>query len=107
VKVSQPRIPCYKLGIRFGRDDMPKRFLASGHSGIYFSVVEEGLVNAGDQIELVERDARGITIADVNRAYVHSRDNLELLRRITAEGILPSGLQRDLSERLASLQVDG
>jgi MOSC domain-containing protein YiiM len=107
VKVSQPRIPCYKLGIRFGRDDMPKRFLASGHSGIYFSVVEEGLVNAGDQIELVERDARGITVADVNRAYVHSRNNLELLRRITAEGILPSGLQRDLSERLASLQVDG
>jgi len=104
VKVSQPRIPCYKLGIRFGRDDMPKRFLASGLSGIYFSVAEEGMVSAGDQIELVERDPRGITVADVNRAYVRSRDNLELLRRIVAEGVLPAGLHRDLSERLASLE---
>jgi MOSC domain-containing protein YiiM len=49
VKVTQPRMPCYKLGIRFGRDDMVKRFLASGRSGIYFSVVEEGLVYFGGQ----------------------------------------------------------
>jgi MOSC domain-containing protein YiiM len=104
VRVSQPRIPCYKLGIRFGRDDMPKRFLASGRSGIYFSVVEEGPVEAGDAIELIERDACSITIADVNRAFVHSRENLDLLRRIIAAEILPPGLQTDLVERLASLE---
>jgi len=53
VKVTQPRMPCYKLGIRFGRDDMVTRFLASGRSGIYFSVVEQGLVNRGDAIEKI------------------------------------------------------
>lgn len=105
VKVSQPRIPCYKLGIRFGRDDMPKKFVASGRSGIYFSVLEEGLVNSGDAIELVSRAEPDITVADVNRAYVHSRENVDLLRRIVAAEILPPGLQRDLVEKLASLEV--
>jgi len=104
LKVAQPRLPCFKLGIRFGRDDMVKRFLASGRSGIYFAVVEEGLVNTGDAIELLERGACGITIAEVNRAYAHSRENLDLLRHIVAAEILPRGLQRDFVERLASLE---
>jgi MOSC domain-containing protein YiiM len=104
VKVSQPRIPCFKLGIRFARDDMPKKFLASGRSGIYFCVVEEGLVNAGDAIELVGRGDSGVTIADVNRAFVHSRENSDLLRRIIGSEILPSGLHQDLVDRLASLE---
>ena len=105
VRVSQPRIPCFKLGIRFGRDDMPKRFLASGRSGIYFSVVEEGPVSAGDAIELVERDACGITVADVNRAFVRSRENLDLLRHIIELQILPHGLHTDLVERLTSMEA--
>ena len=105
LKVTQPRLPCFKLGIRFGRDDMVKRFLASGRSGIYFAVLQEGLVNAGDAIQLLERDARGVTIADVNRAYAHSRENVDLMRRIVDLEILPRGLHRDFVERLASLEV--
>lgn len=101
IKVSQPRIPCYKLGIRLGRDDMPNRFLASGRSGIYFSVVEEGIVRAGDPIELLERDPQGISVAEVNRAYRYSRENADLLRRIVDAQILPPNLQRDLEKRLA------
>jgi MOSC domain-containing protein YiiM len=100
IKVAQPRIPCYKLGIRFGRDDIVKRFFASRRSGIYFSVVEEGLVHLGDELELIHRDENGISIADVNRAYTNSRDNADLLRRIISAEILPSGLQRDLREEL-------
>jgi MOSC domain-containing protein YiiM len=105
VKVTQPRLPCFKLGIRFSRDDMVKRFLASGRSGIYFAVLEEGPVNAGDAIELLQRDARGITIADVNRAYAQSREHLDLLRHIVAAEILPRGLHTDFVERLASLEA--
>lgn len=101
IKVAQPRIPCYKLGIRFGRDDIVKRFFASRRSGIYFSVVEEGFVHLGDSIELVQRDENRISIADVNRAYADSRDNTDLLRRIVSAEILPSGLQHDLQEELA------
>ncbi len=105
VKVTQPRIPCFKLGIRFGRNDMVKRFLASGRSGVYFAVVEEGLVNAGDAIDLVQRGESGVTVADVNRAYVHSRENTGLLREIIDKEILPPGLHADMVQRLASLQA--
>jgi len=103
VKVTQPRIPCYKLGIRFGRPDMVKRFLASRRSGIYFSVVEEGLVNTGDAIERVHEDERGISVADINRAYVNLRDNLALARRIVSMEVLPRGLHDEFVEELALL----
>ncbi|MGH9560211.1 MAG: MOSC domain-containing protein [Terracidiphilus sp.] len=105
VKVAQPRIPCYKLGIRLGRDDLPKKFLASGRSGIYFSVVQEGFVNVGDSIELVSRAESRVSIADVNRAFVHSREHSNLLRRIVGSEILPPGLHQDLVERLATLEA--
>ena len=50
VIVTQPRMPCYKLGIRFESDQMVKRFLAAGRSGFYVAV-EEGQVGAGDAVE--------------------------------------------------------
>ncbi|MGH9738670.1 MAG: MOSC domain-containing protein [Candidatus Acidiferrales bacterium] len=105
VKVAQPRIPCYKLGIRFGRDDMPRRFLASSRSGIYFAVVEEGLVNPGDAIERIGQGESSVTVADVNRAFVHSRENPDLLRRIVESEILPPNLHQDFVERLATVEA--
>lgn len=103
VRVTQPRMPCYKLGIRFGRDDMVKRFLASGRSGIYFYVVEEGLVNVGDTIEKINAVPNGISIWDVNQAYAHTGENIELARRIVEAQILPRGLHDDFVEMLAAL----
>ena len=73
VKVAQPRFPCFKLGIRFDRADMVKRFSASKRSGIYFSVVEEGLVDVGDTFERIHEDERRISIADINSAYENPR----------------------------------
>src|SRR5207247_1502755 len=79
--VTQPRLPCYKLGIRFGRADMVKRFLASGRTGFYFAVLREGEVGAGDAIELVARDALGVSIAEVTRLYVGEHPDDEALGR--------------------------
>ena len=104
VKVTQPRMPCYKLGIRFGRDDMLKRFLASGRSGIYFSVVQEGLVDRGDVIEKISSAPEGISIADVTRAYAYSRENVELVRRIVGAQILPRSLHQDFVDQLAQIE---
>jgi MOSC domain-containing protein YiiM len=103
VKVTQPRMPCYKLGIRFGRDDMVKRFLASGRSGIYFSVLEQGLVDVGDTLERISGPRNGISIADINRAYAQSRDNVELVRRIVSAQVLPRGLHQDFVDTLAEI----
>jgi MOSC domain-containing protein YiiM len=103
VKVTQPRMPCYKLGIRFGRDDMVKRFLASGRSGIYFSVLEQGLVDVGDTLERISGPRNGISIADINRAYAQSRDNVELVRRIVSAQVLPRGLHQNFVDTLAEI----
>ena len=59
LQVTQPRMPCYKLQIRFNRDDLIKRFLLSGRSGFYFSVVEPGDVGAESEIEILDRDTCG------------------------------------------------
>ena len=80
VMVTQPRFPCFKLNLKFGRDDMVKRFLKSRLSGIYFSVVQEGEVGLGDAIELVKRDENNITVADIVQIYVREA-NEDLVRR--------------------------
>ena len=67
LRVTQPRMPCYKLGIRFGRKDIMRRFSDSGRSGFYLSVVREGVIGAGDPIELVSVPAERVSIAGMLR----------------------------------------
>src|SRR6266404_5507760 len=67
--VTQPRMPCYKLGIRFGRDDMVKRFLQSGRTGFYLSVLEEGNVGAGDLVEMASKAQGNVSVAEVASLY--------------------------------------
>src|SRR5881394_1036648 len=81
VMATEPRMPCYKLGIKFGRADIIKRFLQSGRTGFYFAVMTEGFVEAGDEIELLSRDPNNITIADITRLYAFEKDDLETMRR--------------------------
>jgi MOSC domain-containing protein YiiM len=89
VMVTEPRIPCYKLGIKFGRDDIIKRFLASRRTGFYFAVLKEGEVGAGDTMELISRDENNITVADITRLYAFDKTNLELLHRAVQIPALP------------------
>jgi MOSC domain-containing protein YiiM len=67
VEVTQPRMPCYKLGIRFKRPDMPKRFHASGRCGFYLAVLEEGEVGAGDPWERIARNDQEMSVIDSYR----------------------------------------
>ena len=89
VIVTQPRMPCYKLGLKFGRDDILKRFLESERTGFYFRVLREGEVAAGDAITLLAPDPAGVRIGDITRLYTHERNNLDLLRRAIAVEALP------------------
>ena len=89
VMVTQPRMPCYKLGIRFGRNDILKRFLASERSGFYFSVLEEGEVGVGDEFELIEKNDSGVRVVDITRLYSSDKQNVELMRRAIATEALP------------------
>jgi MOSC domain-containing protein YiiM len=91
VMVTQPRMPCYKLGIRFGRADIIKRFLLSERTGFYLSVLKEGEVGAGDKFQLLEKNTSGVTVADVTRLYSSDRENVDLMRRAIATEALPEG----------------
>ena len=62
---TQPRIPCYKLGVRFGRMNVVRRFLASGRPGIYFKVLKEGQVQVGDKIEIIRKDKNNVTVLEI------------------------------------------
>jgi len=81
VVVTQPRLPCFKMNLKFDRGDMVKRFLASRRTGLYFRVLREGEVGAGDEIRLVHRDENRVSISDALGIYLHDFDSSELLQR--------------------------
>ena len=100
VMVTQPRMPCYKLGIRFGRTDIIKRFLASERTGFYFSVMKEGDVGAGDEFELMKKNVSGVRVVDVTRLYSSDKQNVELLRRAIATEALPDNWRNYFRKRI-------
>jgi MOSC domain-containing protein YiiM len=87
--ISQPRMPCFKLGIRFGRPDILKRFLQSGRTGFYLRVQREGDIQAGDPITVLSRDEQAITVSDIVGLYTAHKSNQDLLRRVTELPALP------------------
>ena len=98
LQVSQPRMPCYKLGIRFNRPDIVKRFWQAGRPGIYFSIAEEGDIAAGDPIERVIHDSNGISVSDVVALYAGTKQDPELVRRALAAP-LHGGWKKGIRER--------
>ena len=99
LQVTQPRMPCYKLEFRFNRDDMIKRFLASGRSGFYLSVIEPGDVGVGSQVEVLDRDTNNVTISDILRLYLGQTPDPELFRRMTNVTSLPENWKTQLQLR--------
>ena len=97
--VTQPRMPYYKLEVRFGRDDMIKRFLASGRSGFYFSVIDPGQVSAGSEVEILSRDANGVTVADIQELYLGQNRDHKLLQRAIDLNALPENWKSSLLQR--------
>lgn len=79
--VSQPRLPCFKLGIRFERSDMIERFLESRRSGFYFSVVDEGEVHAGSNVEILSRDPNQVSVVDMLKLYLGETQERDLIER--------------------------
>ena len=104
VMVTQPRMPCYKLGIRFGRTDIIKRFLVSERTGFYLSVLQEGEVGAGDEFALVERNASGVRVVDVTRLYSSEKENVDLMRRAIATEALPDNWRDYFRKRIDTLE---
>jgi MOSC domain-containing protein YiiM len=103
VMVTEPRMPCYKLAIKFGRPDIVKRFLASERTGFYFAVLREGDVAAGDPIQLMERSEHSLKVSDVTRLYTREKHNSELLHRAIEVEALPESWRSYFQHQLVRL----
>ena len=100
VMVTEPRMTCYKLGIRFGRSDMIKRFLGSERTGFYFAVLQEGEVGVGDPIELIEKSKDSLRLSDITALYTREKHNVGLLRRAIEVEALPESWRSYFQHRL-------
>ena len=91
LQAVQPRLPCFKLGIKFADDQMPDRFMTAERWGIYFRVLEEGTVAAGDAVEILKRDTNHVRIADLPRILSDDMVDEDLIRRALAIQAMPVG----------------
>ena len=110
VVVTQPRLPCYKLGIRFGFDDMVRRFLASGRTGFYLAVTREGVVGAGDEMKAISRDPNGVPISEIVRLYTakrYSSADVATIEKTFAVEAFPESWKEYLRERVERIWASG
>jgi MOSC domain-containing protein YiiM len=103
VMVTEPRMPCYKLGIKFGRSDIVKKFLASERTGFYFAVLQEGEVGVDDSFELIEKSQGSVRVIDITRLYTREKHNVGLLRRAIEVEALPESWRSYFQHRLEKL----
>jgi MOSC domain-containing protein YiiM len=103
---TQPRMPCYKLGVRFGIMEIIRRFLSSGRPGIYFKVLKQGEVKTDDKIEIIEKDKNNVTVKDIVRLYINRDhvDNIETMRRAIKISALPEGWKYEFQQNIEQLE---
>lgn len=109
VVVTQPRLPCYKLGVRFQSDDMVKRFLASARTGFYLAILREGEVGAGDPVQMISQDPNAVPISEITRLYIAKRyavDDLASVRRALQVAALPESWKKYFRDRLHAMNVE-
>ena len=105
--VTQPRMPCYKLGIKFGRMDILEKFINSQRPGIYYKVLQEGDLGAGDNITLLYKDKNNVTINDIVSLYLndrHDKENISKMKKATKLKSLPESWKIYFSQKISRLQ---
>jgi MOSC domain-containing protein YiiM len=100
VVVTQPRLPCFKLNLKFDREDMVKRFLASRRSGFYLRVLREGEVGAGDEIIPVHQDENRVSVLDALLLHLHESHSSELRSRALRAEYLSPSWRKEFSEQV-------
>jgi MOSC domain-containing protein YiiM len=100
--VTQPRLPCFKLGIKMGRDEFVLEFLERGLLGFYLAVAREGDVQAGDPIVELQRDPQGLRVTELARLYARDRDDVVSMRRAVELDALPDSWRDYFRKQLAA-----
>jgi MOSC domain-containing protein YiiM len=92
--VTQPRLPCFKLGMKFRRSDIIARFLESGRTGFYLAVLRGGMVKAGDAVQLISPDPQRVSIADLVGLVMPGEKDAGVLRRARKVDALPESWKK-------------
>jgi len=103
VVVTQPRLPCYKLGVRFESDEMVKRFLAARRTGFYLAVTREGEVGAGDEIKMLDRVSNTLPLPWILRLYIakeYNDDDIASVQQALKVPALPENWKQYFRDRL-------
>lgn len=97
--ITQPRLPCFKMALKFGRPDIQKRFLDSGRSGFYLSVVREGTLEAGMNFVRAKSDPVGLSVAELLALYALKEICPDVLERVMRVKALPEEWREALRKR--------
>ena len=100
VQVSQPRYPCYKLGVRFESPSMVREFLETPYPGVYIRIIKEGSVQKGDEMKLISRIEQNLTVADVYAPFTSQIDNHELIHSAINQPELAEAWRKSLKKLL-------
>lgn len=106
IEVSQPRVPCFKLGVRFNDNSMPKRFIAQGQTGVYFRVMEVGSVAPGDSLKLIHREADSVSVNELFNAFYNATDELQATDLLNKAMLLTSLAQEWRTKIDRKIQIE-
>ena len=99
--VTEPRMPCSKLAIKFGRKDILRRFIQSRRSGFYVAVTKTGDLASGDAIEFISRDENKVSVTDIVRLWVEDRGDVGTMKRALNIGSLPETWKEPFRDRIS------
>jgi MOSC domain-containing protein YiiM len=106
VQISQPRIPCWKLAMKWGLSELPALVTESGATGFYFRVLEPGEVETGE-LALLERHPERLTVQEANRVMHRDKADAAGIRRLLGVDALAESWRGTLERRLAKLEQGG
>jgi MOSC domain-containing protein YiiM len=100
VQVSQPRQPCFKLGVRFGDQKVVDDFWMLPYPGIYVRVLQAGNVRVGDELVLIDRNTDSLPVSEVFSIFRLQRDNADLMRKAINDPFLAESCRKDIRKIL-------
>ena len=102
LKVTQPRIPCYKISIKMNEKNFMKYFIEHNYLGIYMKVINDGIIKKGDEIELTYREPNSMTVYDISM-LLFADNNVEKMKKAVSLACLTDEIKQRFNERLAKL----
>lgn len=100
VQISEPRIPCYKLGYRFNNQNVIKEYINSSYAGFYVRILKQGEVKVGDEFKLIQQNENDFSIEDAFSLLSYNKDNQLLIEMLKNEPLLGNSYRKSILKRI-------